>query len=70
MRAILKAVADKEGVVGAWRGLSAKAHAKGADPKLMDDLAKLTKKVEEADTKIREAAKPKMMHFEIMAVSK
>jgi lysophospholipase L1-like esterase len=65
MQAVLAAVAAKEGIVGMWRGLSAKAHAKGADPKLMDDLAALTKNVEAADAKIREAAKPKKLHFEI-----
>jgi hypothetical protein len=67
MRAILKAVADKEGVVSTWRGLSQRAHAKDADPKLKDDLVTLTKKVEEADARIREAAKPKKLHFEISA---
>ena len=65
MQAVLGAVAAKEGLVGAWRGLSQRAHAKGADPKLMDELAAMTKKVEEADAKIREAAKPKKLHFEI-----
>ena len=65
MQVVLAAVAAKEGVVGTWRGLSQKAHAKGADPKLMDELAALTKKVEEADAKIREAATPKKLHFEI-----
>jgi lysophospholipase L1-like esterase len=65
MRAVLKAVADKEGFVSSWRGLSQKAHAKGADPKLMEELAALTPKVEEADAKIREAAKPQKLHFEI-----
>ncbi len=54
-----------KGIVGTWRGLSQKAHAKGADPKLMDDLAAHTKKVEAADVTIREAAKPKKLHFEI-----
>lgn len=68
MRAVLKAVSDKEGVVNTWRALSQKAHAKGADPKLMDDLAALTKKVEDADAKIREAAKPQKLHFEIAPV--
>lgn len=68
MRAVLKAVSDKEGVVGTWRALSQKAHAKGAEAKLKDDLAELTKKVEEADAKIREAAKPQKLHFEIMPV--
>ena len=67
MRAVLKAVEDKEGVVGGWRNVSRQAHAKDADPKLKDDLAALTKKVEEADAKIREAAKPKSLHFEVVA---
>ena len=70
MRAILKAVSDKEGVVGTWRSASQKAHAPKAEPKLMDDLAALTKKVEEAEVKIREAAKPQNLHFEIVLVSK
>src|SRR4029079_4776767 len=29
MRNVLKAVSDKENVVGTWRGLSQRAHAKG-----------------------------------------
>ncbi len=65
MRAVLKAVDDKEGVVGTWRNLSKQAHAKGAEPKLKDDLAALTKKVEEADAKIRDAAKPKSLRFAV-----
>src|SRR5262249_37309821 len=65
-RAILAAVNAKEGVVNTWRGLSQRAHAKGADPKLMNDLAEMTKKVEEADAKIRAAAKPQKMRFEIV----
>ena len=35
-------------------------------PKLKDELAALTKKVEEADAKIRDAAKPQKLHFEIV----
>jgi lysophospholipase L1-like esterase len=66
MKAVLAAVAAKEGAVGEWRGLSAKAHAKNADPGLMNDLAALTKKVEAADAKIREAAKAQKLHFEVM----
>jgi hypothetical protein len=65
MRAVLKAVDDKEGIVGTWRSLSQKAHAKDADAKLKDDLAELTKKVEAADAKIRDAAKPQKLKFEI-----
>ena len=66
MRDVLKAVVDKEGLVSNWRGLSQRAHAKGADAKLMEDLAQSTKKVEDADAKIREAAKPKKLHFEVV----
>ena len=50
-------------------GLSQKAHAKGADPKLKDDLAALTKKVEDADAKIRDAAKPQKLRFEVVPAS-
>ena len=66
MRAVLTAVSAKENLVGMWRGLSQKAHAKDADPKLKDDLAAMTKKVEELDAKIRDAAKPQKLHFEIV----
>jgi lysophospholipase L1-like esterase len=69
MRGVLKAVSDKEGVVTSWRALSQKAHAKDADPKLKEDLAALTKKVEDADAKIREAANPQKLHFEIVATT-
>jgi len=65
-KAILAAVAAKEGIVGGWRGLSQKAHAKDAAPELKDQLAAMTKKVEEADVKIREAAKPQKLHFDIV----
>jgi lysophospholipase L1-like esterase len=65
-KAILAAVSAKEGIVGSWRGLSQKAHAKDAPAELKDQLAALTKKVEEADVKIREAAKPQKLHFEIV----
>ncbi len=67
-KAILNAVAAKEGIVGGWRGLSQKAHAADADPKLKEQLAALTKKVEEADARIREAAKPQKLHFELAPV--
>jgi len=67
MRAILGAVSTKEGIVGQWRSLSQKAHAAGADASLKDQLAALTRKVEEADAKIREAAKPQKLHFEVAA---
>ena len=62
-RAILAAVAAKEGLVSQWRGLSQRATAAGASSELKEQLAALTKKVEEADAKIREAAKPQKLHF-------
>ena len=65
MRAILAAVSAKEGIVGQWRSLSQKAHAAGADPALKEQLGALTKKVEEADGKIREAARPQKLRFEL-----
>jgi lysophospholipase L1-like esterase len=67
MRAILAAVSSKEGIVGQWRSLSQKAHAAGADPSLQEQLASLTQKVEEADAKIRDAARAPKLHFELTA---
>ncbi len=64
-RAILAAVAAKEAVVSQWRSLSQKAHAEGAAAELQEQLSALTKKVEEADGKIREAARPQKLHFEL-----
>ncbi len=64
-KAILAAVAAKEGLVGQWRGLSRVASQAGATAAQKEQLAALTKKVEEADAKIRAAAKPKMLKFEI-----
>ncbi|HZE97961.1 MAG TPA: GDSL-type esterase/lipase family protein [Planctomycetota bacterium] len=64
-RAILSAVNAKEGLVGQWRSLSQKAHAAGAEPALKEQLAALTPKVEEADAKIRDAAKPLKLHVEL-----
>jgi hypothetical protein len=66
-RAILAAVAAKETVVSQWRGLSQKAHAEGAAAELKEQLSILTGKVEEADEKIREAARPQKLHFELSA---
>lgn len=64
-RAILSAVSAKEGLVGQWRGLSQRAHAKDAAPELMTQLAALTPKVEEADAQIRAAAQPQKLRFEL-----
>lgn len=71
-RAILAAVAAKEQVVGTvqavgtWRSLSQKAHASGAAPELKEQLAVVTRRVEDADAMIREAAKPQKLRFEIV----
>ena len=66
-RAVLAAVAAKEGIVSGWRGLSQRAHAAGAAPELKQELAALTTKVEEADAAIRKAAQPQSLRFEIAA---
>ena len=67
-KAILAAVSSRAGLVGQWRGLSKNAHAPGAAAELMGQLAALTRKVEEADERIREAAVPRKLHFEVMPV--
>ncbi|OAI48006.1 hypothetical protein AYO44_08090 [Planctomycetaceae bacterium SCGC AG-212-F19] len=66
-KAVLTAVSQKEGLVSQWRGMSKAAIAPEAPAKAKDDLAALTKKVEEADAKIRDAAKPQKLHFELTA---
>ncbi|MBA4186669.1 MAG: hypothetical protein C0467_01485 [Planctomycetaceae bacterium] len=75
MRAILAAVAEKEaivgkpGMMGTWRGVAQKAFGPKSDQKAKDTLATLTMKVEAADAKIREAAKPKTIHFDIVPIA-
>lgn len=64
-RAILAAVATKEAFVNQWRALSQKASAPDAAGDLKDQLAALNKKVQDADEKIREAARPQKLHFEL-----
>ena len=51
---------------GTWRALSQRAHAPNAAAELKEQLAALTAKVEEADAKIRQAAKPKALKFEVV----
>lgn len=65
-QALLAAVAAKEGIVETWRQLSKRAHAPNAATELKEQLASLTAKVEEADAKIRQAAKPKSLKFEVV----
>jgi lysophospholipase L1-like esterase len=74
--AVLAAVAAKEGLVGKWRAVSRTAAGKDPPPKkdappaakpdpaaAKDQLAELAKQVDGADARIREAAKPKSLHF-------
>lgn len=66
-KAVLAAVSAKEGLVGQWRGMSKAAIAPEAPQDAKEKLVAVTKKVEEADAKIREAAKPQKLHFELTA---
>ena len=65
-KAVLNAVNAKEGLVGQWRGQSKAASSAEAAPDVKEKFAALTKRVEEADAKIREAATPKKLHFELI----
>jgi lysophospholipase L1-like esterase len=67
--AILGAVAAKEGLVGGFRGMSRQASA-APSPKEKEKLAAQGKKVDAADAKIRAAARPKKLHFELMLMGK
>jgi lysophospholipase L1-like esterase len=67
-KAILSAVSIKEGLVGQWRGMSKAAIAADAPADAKAKLAALTQKVEEADGKIRAAAVPRKLHFELTPV--
>jgi lysophospholipase L1-like esterase len=68
-KAVLAAVSAKEGLVSQWRGMSKAAIAPEAPASAKESLAALTKKVEEADARIREAAKPQKLRFELAAVN-
>jgi len=64
-KAVLNAVNGKEGAVGAWRSQSKSASAPEATPEAKQKLAAVEKQVEDADAKIRAAAKPVKLSFEI-----
>jgi lysophospholipase L1-like esterase len=66
-KAVLAAVAAKETLVSQWRGMSKAAIAPEAPASAKENLAALTKKVEEADARIRDAAKPQKLRFELTA---
>jgi hypothetical protein len=70
MRAILDAIDDKEKLVSQWRSNSQKAHNNKNDKKARDTLVTLGARIEDADAKIRDAAKPQTIHFEIVPVAK
>jgi hypothetical protein len=74
--ALLAAVSAKEGLVSKWRALSRTAAGKDAPPKKDSPpapkpdpaaakaaLVEMTKQVEAADAKIRDAARPQTLHF-------
>lgn len=65
-RAVLAAVAAKESLVSQWRGLS-KARAESATAELEEKLTALGQEIERADARIREAARPQKLHFELAA---
>lgn len=64
-KSVLAAVNMKENAVGTWRGLSRAASAPNAPEDAKEKLTAATKKVEEADIKIRESAKPAKLSFEL-----
>ncbi|WP_439622997.1 GDSL-type esterase/lipase family protein [Gemmata sp.] len=69
MRAVLDAVDDKEKLVSQWRMNSQKAHNNKNDKKAREALVTLGARIEDADAKIRDAAKPQTIHFEIVPVA-
>jgi len=68
-KAILAAVSSRAGLVSQWRGMSKNAIAKDASVQVKEQLAAQTQKVEIADAKIREAAIPRELHFELTPVN-
>ena len=66
-KAVLAAVGARANLVGQWRNMSKAAHADKAPADLMAKLDAFALKVAEADERIREAAQPKMLRFELTA---
>lgn len=64
-KAILAAVNAKEALVSSARGQSKAAIAPGAEAGLGNKFDALLKQIDEADAKIRAAAKPKQLKFEL-----
>jgi lysophospholipase L1-like esterase len=65
---ILKRVAEKESFVGQWRGLSKGAALGSGGPDVKARLAAMAKTVEDADQRIRDAAQPQRLRFEVRPV--
>jgi lysophospholipase L1-like esterase len=68
-KAILAAVSAKENQVSQWRGLSRMAVSPDTSGNVKEQLAVVTRNVEAADAKIREAAKPVALEFRIVPVN-
>ena len=64
-KAVLAAVAAKEGLVGQARAQARAAIASDAASSVKEKFAALLKQIEEADAKIRDTAKPKTLKFEL-----
>jgi lysophospholipase L1-like esterase len=68
-KAILAEVAAKEGLVGQYRGLSRQSAA-APNARLKEMMDALAERIDAADAKIRAAAKPKKLRFELTRVIK
>jgi lysophospholipase L1-like esterase len=64
-KAVLAAVTARGNLVGKWRSMSKLASAKAAGANAALQLDALAKSVLEADNRIREAATPRIMRFEL-----
>jgi lysophospholipase L1-like esterase len=68
-KAVLAAVSDKEKLVWQWRESARSAAAGNGAPELQRRMRELARQVEAADGRIREAARPRRLHFELMPAS-
>jgi lysophospholipase L1-like esterase len=64
-KAVLDAISAKKGLVDQWRALSKQASAEDAPAKLRAQLMELTRNVEEGDARVRAAARPQKLRFEL-----
>jgi lysophospholipase L1-like esterase len=68
-KAVLAAVSDKEKLVWQWRELARNAAAGNSSVEVQRRLQDLARQVEAADGRIREAARPRQLHFELAPAS-